>query len=261
MFLLACLAHLVTTHVQSISGQAAKMLGRSILVFGSGFCIPLMLCVLYFWVQGGLPDFLFWTHSANLSYTGLNAPLAFLRSDVFFLRAGILTKHLADLKTHLMGERALPYLMGVVMTPILLVVRRSWIDVVTVFWLLSAILSSALNLQGPHAHYQVFYQVPCALACAVTLKALASFLPSRRGFSFVGLICLIFFFFSTELNSVLNSARLALRDGVTSPTYDGYLPLRHVMTELEKHAGENPRILFLSSRVEALFCTKLLPAS
>jgi hypothetical protein len=240
--------------MDALSWHAVKRLAKSMLVFALGVVSVIVACVLYFWTQGALSDLVFWTYVVNLSYSGPLSGRAFLRQAMF-------VEHVLDLKDHLMYQRAWPYLAGVVAMPFLLILRRSWLDLVNICWLISALLSTSLNLHHAHSHYQVFYQVPLALACAVLLQAVASVFPYRRKLEAPVLVCLLAIFCVYQFTFVTSSVRRFSHQG--SVTYEGYEnpPLQQHMAELEKYAGDNPRVLFYSQNLKALFYTRLIPAS
>lgn len=254
VFGLACLAHLVSSHWERVSWRSAIDLLRSGVCFCIGALVPLLGCVAYFAINNALSDAVFFVHHFNMAYSGMGSPFS-------ALRLAILHEHITSISNHLKQPTALPYLLAVLVVPVLAVVRRSWIDFISLAWLISSIGCTALNMQGPHSHYHVFYQVPLALAAAVVIEAVISIIRAGKFLKYTLMICLICLVFSTDLFKIRAAVnRYRALGPVASDDY-GATQIRKSMMKLAALAGENRQIFFYSPSPLALFYTELVPVS
>ena len=113
-----------------------------------------------------MEDLIFWVHTANLAYTGIQG--ATIQNLL-----GTLREHQVLVFKHLHQAQAQPFLIALYLVPVLALIRRSWLDVVIVFWIAGAIAAAALNKQMAHTHYLVFYQLPVALAVGGAFQVLS----------------------------------------------------------------------------------------
>ena len=131
-----------------------------------GALIPVAVMVGYFACYGALRDLWQWTYTANLVY----APIT--RTTLPMLQS-LWSENMGKLIGHMSGDLALSYRFGLLAVPILLLVRRSWLDVVGVAWLLAGTGSILFNLQTGHSHYFWFVQMPLSIALGIGLHGVA----------------------------------------------------------------------------------------
>ncbi len=258
MFGLACAIHLATTHLRPISLRTTYQLARGGGIFLIGTLVPLSMFALYFWWHGALADFILWSYTYNLEYSGMHSPLSPLRWGAF-------VEHMRFLWTHLIrfvdGQSGIPYVGGSFIILALLCVRRSWLDAVACAWLVSGVLATALNLQGPHSHYYVFFQVPLALAFSVALDAIIASCGTRRLVKSAVFIVLFVTLFASDFQRFAGSLRTSIEEGPPRVLPEGIRNVVEFMDGLEARAGENRRIFFRGTNLAPLFHTSLIPTS
>ena len=225
---------------------------------GSTFCVgasvPVLVCLTYFAAHHALNDLIFLSYEVNISYAGLNFILSPLRQAVF-------TQHITSLREHLVHATIPAYLWGVLALPVLAILRRSWLDLVSLSLILSAIGCTALNVQGPHVHYHMFYQLPLAVAAATLVEAVVSLIQGHMALRCVAATCALAFIFSSDGREVYAGVRRTLAVGPTPRDSYSATENRQFMSKLDALAGESNRILFCGQNLKALFYTDLLPAS
>lgn len=234
---------------------------RSFLValsaFGIGAILPAGAIVSWYAYQGALQDLIFWVHTANLTYTGIQG--ATLQSLI-----GTLREHQVLALRHLHQPQALPFLCALYLVPILMIIRRSWLDIVIVFWIVGSLAAAALNKQMAHTHYLVFYQVPVALAVGGAFQLL-SWISSRfRWNSWLSAMLAVMAtiaVFPKELTSLKNQVvDLSKRTPQTAP-HVFQQEFITIMNQATQGFSDNDTIFFLGTTPMALFYSSLKPAS
>jgi hypothetical protein len=166
MFGLAFFFHILFITWQKPLTRFLRSFLIALSVFGLGTLLPAGIVISWYAYQGALEDLIFWVHTANLAYTGIQG--ATIQSLL-----GTLREHQVLVFKHLHQPQAQPFLIALYLVPVLALIRRSWLDVVIVFWIAGAIAAAALNKQMAHTHYLVFYQLPAALAVGGAFQVLS----------------------------------------------------------------------------------------
>lgn len=254
LFGFPCFVQLLTTYVRPLNAQTIRKFLLASFVFCVGASVPILAYLIYFAAHHALYDLIFFTYKVNISYAGLNFILSPLRRNIF-------AEHMASLGNQLVHATMPMYLWGILALPALVIFRRSWLDLVSLSWILSALTCTALNVQGPHVHYHVFYQVPIALAAAILVEMVISVIPGHTIVRCTAALCALVFIFSSDASRVYARIQRTLAVGPTpKDSYDA-IETRKFMSKLDALAGDNPRILFCGQNLQALFYTDLLPAS
>jgi hypothetical protein len=225
-------------------------------VFGLGAALPTVAIIGLYAYKGALQDLIFWVHTANLSYTGIQG------STMETLLA-TLREHRTLVLHHLFQPQARPFLYALYLLPALLLIRRTWLDVVIVCWLAGAIAAAALNKQMAHTHYLVFYQVPAALVVGGAFQVL-TWLSSRITWgswraSLLAVVATIAIF-PRDLATITSQINTMLK---TPPTKDPFVFQQELMTAMNQATqgySESDSIFFLGTTPIALFYSNLKPA-
>ncbi len=133
---------------------------------GVGGVIPVILFVSYFAFHNALKDLWYWTYTANLYYAPINR---LPRLYVY----GMFLENSYGVLRYLSNPAALPYKVALSVPFVLLVLRRSWVDVVACSWVVAAFASLVVNIQSGHAHYFLFFQTPLGIALGVSVCGVA----------------------------------------------------------------------------------------
>lgn len=226
-------------------------------VFGIGAMLPAGIIISWYAYQGALEDLIFWVHTANLAYTGIQgATLQSLR--------GTLAEHEVLVLKHLHQPLAQQFLIALYLVPVLALIRRSWLDVVIVFWLAGAIAAAALNKQMGHTHYLVFYQVPVALAVGGAFQIL-SWISSRCTWggwrSAILAVAAIIAIFPKDLSTLRAQVLHIWRHPPQTAPLVFQQEFITSMNQATQGFAENDTIFFLGMTPMALFYSSLKPAS
>ena len=145
-----------------------------------------------------------------------------------------------------------------------MIIRRSWLDIVIVFWIVGSLAAAALNKQMAHTHYLVFYQVPVALAVGGAFQLL-SWISSRfRWNSWLSAMLAVMAtiaVFPKELTNLKNQVvDLSKRTPQTAP-HVFQQEFITIMNQATLGFSDNDTIFFLGTTPMALFYSSLKPAS
>lgn len=156
------LAHRKLTLRESVHGTAS-----SGFLFALGCMVPIGAFLSWYWLHGALNDFIFWVYTANMKFASIGL-------GGMNLRRYHLENNLTFLWSHLLSVPQAPYLFAVCLVPFLLIVRRSWLDVVVVMWVVASVLATALNMASGDCHLLAFFLAPLAIVVGSMAEALAA---------------------------------------------------------------------------------------
>jgi hypothetical protein len=257
LFALAFATHLTVTHWSNDWRATLRQVITAGIFFSLGSIAPIALCVAWFAQHGALQDLWFWAHTANLTYAGISF-------FDFGLRLSIAQQYLELLTEHLSKASSVSYALALLITPVVLLVRRSRLDLITLAWIASGIITCLPNRQLPHSHYLLFFQVPLALVVGSAVQAIVDLLnklplPDAKIWATPVVVCAALFFQSNM--KISDNASEILEKGPPTKEWSTGAELRASMAEIEKYAESDKRLLFFGQSPMPLFYTNLIPAS
>ena len=229
----------------------------ALFIFGLGTLLPAGIVISWYAYQGALEDLIFWVHTANLAYTGIQG--ATIQSLL-----GTLREHQVLVFKHLHQPQAQQFLIALYLVPVLALIRRSWLDVVIVFWIAGAIGAAALNKQMAHTHYLVFYQLPVALAVGGAFQVLSWVSSHFKWGSWRSVILAVaatILIFPKDLATLKSQVLHMWKYPPQTSPLVFQQEFISTMNQATQGFAENDTIFFLGTTPMALFYSSLKPAS
>jgi hypothetical protein len=227
------------------------------LVFVLGCITPLFFIALYFWWHNAFNNLWYWIYTANLNY-------ADVRLQSLSARLKVLGEHIRLLQPHLLHSWAIPYCSGLILTVVLFFIRRAWIDLIAILWLLAGILSLALNVHFAD-HYFIFFQVPLAISCSALAHVflLDSFWIKHSSKFGRALACGVtigfLIYYSSRITDQLKRGARFFGESAEKPVLQRQF--EEIAVKLKDLVGPNDRVLFYGPEPQIILYTGFKPAA
>lgn len=243
-------AHVVATHYQSPRAKAARASIIGLLGLTLGAALVLGVCIAYFAFRHALGEFYDWVYLRNMNYAAISR-------GGLSIHVALLTQSVGALARRLLRPDALPITMGMLLLPIGLICRRSWLELIAVLWCVASLVAVSCGT-GLADHYLIFMNFAFALAVGSLLDWLSeASVPARSRLaaalsSFV--LCLLIF--SHPLGSVY--ASLASDPAAPERALQSS-PLYRMGRKIREYAQPGDRLLPFGVPLDVVFYADMMP--
>jgi len=249
-WLLPLAAHVVATHYHSPRAAAVRASIIGLLGLALGAALVLGVCLAYFALRHALADFYDWVYLRNLNYAAIS-------QGGVPIHVALLRQSVGALAARLLRPDALPIAAGVLLLPIGLIWRRSWLEVTAVLWCIASLAAVSLA-PGLTDHYLIFMYVAFALAFGSAFDWLyGAGAPSRsRVATTLSAFVLCLLVFSHQLGSVY--AALAWDPAAPERALQSS-PLYRMGQKVREYAQPGDRLLPFGVPLDVFFYADMMP--